>query len=105
MIAKLLYIGTPDPTVQPVIQPLDDQRCIITSIRLANGSNKNGTYEIHHVNLGGTVTGASNALAFNVALNAKTVQEFLVHPIVIGEGEALWISGDSVTFAIYGILL
>ena len=105
MIPKLLYIGNPGLTVQPVVQPLEGQRVVITSIRLSVPGNKNGTYEIHHVNRGQTATSTSNTLAYNVALTAKAAVEFLTHPIVINEGEGLWISSDEVVFAIYGILL
>lgn len=104
MTPKLMYIGIPVAT-DPVVQPLEGQRAVITSIRLCAASGKNGTYEIHHVPSGYTATGPDNALAYNTILNDKVTQEFLTHPMVVGEGESLWIRGDGVTFAIYGILL
>lgn len=105
MIPKLLYIGIPTTTVQPVVQPLEGQRAVITSIRLSAYDNKAGTFEIHHVRNGETVTASANSLAFNVPMNAKTAMEFLTHPIVVGEGEGLWISGEAICFAVYGIVL
>lgn len=81
------------------------QHAVITSIRISNTQNKNATYEIHHTRMGETAATTSNALAFNVEEKAKGASEFLTHPIPISPGEALWISGDGVTFAVYGIML
>jgi len=105
MNATLLYIGTPNSRLEPVIQMENGSKAVITSIRICAPQNKNGIYEIHHVAKGGTAATTANALAFNVTLAQKTAAEFLVHPLPISPGESLWISGDGVTFAVYGILL
>lgn len=105
MNAKLLYIGVPTTHVSPVLQVSNGGKAIITSIRVSAPTNNNGTYEIHHLPLGGTTADTTNTLAYNVACNSKTVQEFIVHPLPLSPGESLWISGDKVVVAVYGILL
>lgn len=106
MNAKLLYIGNPSTAApEPVIQVTNGGKAVITSIRIANPTSGNGSYEIHHLSRGETAATSTNAIAFNVAMNAKTVQEFLVHPLPVSPGEAIWVSGDDVVFAVYGIEL
>lgn len=105
MQSKLLYIGIPTAFPAPVVQMTNGQKAIITSIRISNTQNKNATYEIHHTRMGETAATASNALAFNVIQAQKTAAEFLTHPIPVNPGEALWLSGDGITFAVYGITL
>jgi hypothetical protein len=46
-----------------------------------------------------------NAIAYNVALTSKSAIEFLTHPLPLSPGESLWVSGDDVTMAVYGIVL
>lgn len=104
MQARLLYIGNPSTSApEPVIQVTNGGKAVITSIRIANPTSSNGSYEIHHLAKGETATSTTNAIAYNVAMNSKTVQEFLTHPLPISPGEALWVSGDDVVFAVYGI--
>jgi hypothetical protein len=105
MQAKLLFIGIPNPVAAPVIQMTNGEKAIITSIRISNTQTNNRVYEIHHSRNGETAATASNAIAFNVTQNSKTVSEFLVHPIPISPGEALWLSSSGVTIAVYGITL
>lgn len=88
-----------------MIQVTNGGKAVITSIRIANPTSGNGSYEIHHLSRGETAATSTNAIAFNVAMNAKTVQEFLVHPLPVSPGEAIWVSGDDVVFAVYGIEL
>lgn len=104
MTPRLLYIGNPSTSApEPVIQVTNGGKAVITSIRIANPTSSNGSYEIHHLAKGETAATTANAIAFNVAMNSKTVQEFLTHPLPISPGEALWVSGDDVVFAVYGI--
>jgi hypothetical protein len=104
MQGKLIYIGNPSTAApEPVIQVTNGGKAVITSIRIANPTSSNGSYEIHHLTRGETAATTVNAIAFNVAMNSKTVQEFLVHPLPLSPGEALWVSGDDVVFAVYGV--
>lgn len=105
MNAQLLYIGSPTSAVQPIIQVTNGHKVVITSIRICTPTNSNGTYEIHHLRYGDTAVTTANALAFNVAITSKQSLEFLTHPLPLSPGEALWVSGSSVTFAVYGIIL
>lgn len=106
MNAKLLYIGNPSTSApEPVIQVTNGGKAIITSIRIAAPTNNNGTYEIHHLRNGETAASTANSLAFNVAITSKHVSEFLTHPLPVSPGEALWVSGDKVCVAVYGITL
>lgn len=103
MEGKLLYIGIPTTTLSPIVQVTNGAKVIVTSIRIANSQTNNRTYEIHHVARGETAAVAANAIAFNVQATSKSVSEFLVHPLPISPGESLWIAGDGITFAIYGV--
>lgn len=103
MQAKLLYIGNPTSAVAPVLQINNGGKAIITSIRICAPTNNNGTYEIHHLHNGETATSTANSLAYNVSINAKNATEFLTHPLPLSPGEALWVSGDKVVVAVYGV--
>ena len=103
MQGKLLYIGVPSTAVEPVIQVTNGSKAIITSIRIAAPAAKNGSYEIHHVPAGGTATSTTNSIAYNVPVTSKEVHEFLTHPLPVSAGESIWISGDSVVLAFYGV--
>jgi len=105
MQSKLLYIGSPTTAVEPIIQVTNGGKAIITSIRICAPTNANGSYEIHHLRYGQTAATTANALAFNVAITSKQSVEFLTHPLPMSPGEALWVSGDDVTIAVYGIEL
>ena len=105
MQSKLLYIGQPTTAVEPILQITNGGKAIITSIRICAPTNNNGKYEIHHLRYGDTTVGTDNALAYNVQQNSKTASEFLTHPLPLSPGEALWVSGDDVTIAVYGIEL
>jgi hypothetical protein len=105
MNAQLLYIGSPTSAVEPVIQVTNGGKVVITSIRVCTPTSSNGSYEIHHLRYGDTTVTTENALAYNVALTSKSAIEFLTHPLPLSPGEALWVSGDDVTMAIYGIVL
>ncbi len=104
MEGRLLYIGNPSTSgAEPVLQITNGSKAIITSIRIAAPTNNNGTYEIHHLSRGETAATTANSIAYNVACNSKTVQEFLTHPLPLSPGEALWVSGDKVVVAVYGV--
>jgi len=104
MQGKLLYIGNPSTSgPQPVLQITNGGKAIITSIRIAAPTNNNGTYEIHHLSRGETAASTANSLAFNVAIASKHVAEFLTHPLPLSPGEALYVSGDKVVVAVYGV--
>jgi hypothetical protein len=105
MQSKLLYIGSPTTDVEPIIQITNGGKAIITSIRICAPTNNNGSYEIHHLRYGDTAVTTENALAYNVAITSKHVAEFLTHPLPLSPGESLWVSGDDVTIAVYGIEL
>ena len=106
MQGRLLYIGNPSTvTAEPVIQVTNGSKAVITSIRIAAPTNNNGTYEIHHLRNGETATSTANSIAYNVAITSKNVAEFLTHPLPVSPGEALWVSGDKVCVAVYGITL
>lgn len=104
MQARLLYIGNPSTSApEPVIQVTNGGKAVITSIRIAAPTNNNGTYEIYHLSRGETVATTTNSIAYNVAITSKNVTEFLTHPLPVSPGEALWVSGDKVVVAVYGI--
>lgn len=105
MNAKLLYIGYLPVNVEPVLQVMSGDKVIVTSIRVCAPANKNGTYEIHHVPLGQTATSTTNSIVYNAPLTTKQAAEVLTHPLPLSPGESLWVSGDGVTMAIYGIVL
>jgi hypothetical protein len=105
MNAQLLYIGSPTTAVEPIIQITNGGKVVITSIRVCTPTSNNGSYEIHHLRYGDTTVTTENALAYNVALTSKSAIEFLTHPLPLSPGESLWVSGDDVTMAVYGIVL
>ena len=106
MNAKLLYIGNPSTSApEPVLQITNGGKAIITSIRIAAPTNINGSFEIHHLSRGETAATTTNSIAYNVAISSKHVAEFLTHPLPLSPGEALWVSGDKVVIAVYGITL
>jgi hypothetical protein len=105
MNAKLLYLSEPIPTAEPAIQVNNGGKVIITSIRIANPSNKNGYYSIYHLWRSQTATATSNAIAYQIATTSKTASEFLTHPLPLSPGESLWLEGDATTIAIYGIVI
>lgn len=104
MQGRLLYIGTPTTAVdEPVIQVLDNQKAVITSIRVANPQSGSGYFDIHHLSKGETEATTTNSIAFNVSVASKNAMEFLVHPLPVSPGESLWISGDKCLVAVYGV--
>ena len=104
MDGRLLYIGNPqEDEPEPVIQVTDGQKAIITSIRVAAPTSSNGKYEIHHLTRGETSATTANAIAFNVPISSKDASEFLTHPLPLSPGEALWVSGEDVVIAVYGV--
>lgn len=104
MQARLLYIGNPSTSApEPVIQVTNGGKAVITSIRIAAPTNNNGSFEIHHLSRGETAATTANSIAYNVAITSKNVAEFLTHPLPVSPGEALWVSGDKVVVAVYGI--
>jgi len=105
MQSKLLYIGNPTTAVEPVFQVTNGGKAIITSIRICAPTNSNGSYEIHHLRYGDTSVTTANSLAYNVAITSKHATEFLTHPLPLSPGESLWVSGDDVAMAVYGIEL
>ena len=105
MQAKLLYLGSPTTTPAPAVQVNNGGKVILTSIRIAAPTNSNGSYELHHLWLGQTAASTSNTLAYNVSLTSKHATEFLTHPLPLSPGESLYVSGDKVTVAIYGIVI
>jgi hypothetical protein len=105
MQGRLLYINAPTATPTPVVQVLNGNQILVTSIRISTPTNSNGTYELHHVRNGETAATTTNTLAFNVALASKNAVEFLTHPLPLSPGEALWVSGSNVVMAIYGVVI
>ncbi len=105
MNAQLLYIASPTTTPSPAVQVNNGGKVILTSIRIAAPTNNNGSYELHHLWLGQTEASTSNTLAYNVSLTSKHATEFLTHPLPLSPGESLYVSGDKVTVAIYGIVI
>lgn len=105
MQGKLLYIGYLPTAVEPVIQVTNGSKAVITSIRVCAPANKNGTYEIHHVPNGGTSASTTNSIAFNAPITTKESAEFLTKPLAVSPGESIWVSGDGVTMAIYGVIM
>lgn len=105
MQGKLLYIGTPSTAVEPVIQVMNGDKVVITSIRLSAPTNNNGTFDMYHMNQGKTVISTTQALAFNLSVGSKTVAEFLTHPIPVSAGESIWVGASHVSVAIYGVTL
>lgn len=104
MDGRLIYIGNPQPLEpEPVIQINNGGKAIITSIRVAAPTNSNGTYEIHHLTRGETSATTANALAYNVQVNSKTAIEVLTHPLPVSPGEGIWVSGEHVVVAVYGV--
>lgn len=105
MNGRLLYIDAPGTTPAPVVQVLNGHQILLTSIRIAAPTNNNGSYELHHVRNGDTDATTTNSLAYNVALTSKHATEFLTHPLPLSPGEALWVSGDDVVVAVYGVVV
>jgi hypothetical protein len=103
MQGKLLYIGTPDTTPEPVIQISNGSKAIITSIRLCAPTNSNGSFDMYHLHLGETTINTNEAIAFNFPINSKTAVEFLTHPLPVSPGESIWVGADDVSVAIYGV--
>lgn len=103
MQSRLLYIGSPSTAVEPVLQVTNGGKAIITSIRVAAPTNHNGSFEIHHLSKGETAATTTNSIAYNVPCDSKRALEFLTHPLPLSPGEAMWVSGDDVTIAIYGV--
>ena len=104
MQSRLLYIGNPSTSApEPVIQVTNGSKAVITSIRVSAPTNNNGSYEIHHLSRGETAATTSNAIAYNVPISSKDASEFLTHPLPLSPGEALWVTGDDVVIAVYGV--
>ena len=106
MQGRLLYIGTPTTaTDEPVIQVLDGQKAIITSIRVANPQSGAGYYDIHHLSRGETAATTTNSIAYNVSVASKAATDFIVNPLPLSPGESLWVSGDKCVIAVYGVVM
>jgi hypothetical protein len=105
MQGQLLYIDAPSTTPAPAVQVINGHQVLLTSIRIATPTSSNGSYELHHVRHGQTAATTTNTLAYNVALTSKHAIEFLTHPLPLSPGEALWVSGDDVVIAVYGVVI
>ena len=105
MNARLLYIGTPGTAVEPVIQVTNGSKVILTSIRLAAPSNNNGNFDMYHLHMGETTINTNQAIAHDYSVSSKSATEFLTHPLPVSPGESIYIAGDDVSVAIYGITL
>jgi len=105
MNAQLLYIASPVTTPQPAVQVNNGGRVILTSIRVCAPTNNNGSVELHHLWRGQTAAATSNAIAYNLSVTSKAALEILTHPLPLSPGESLYVSGDNVTVAIYGIVI
>lgn len=105
MNGKLLYIGTPGTTPAPILQVTDEQKFVITSIRLAAPSNNNGKFGMYHLSLGEIAVDTAQCIAHDVQVNTKNAQEFLTHPLPVSPGESIYVSGQDLSVAVYGIEL
>ena len=103
MQGRLLYIGTPGTAVEPVIQVTNGDKAIITSIRLCAPTNNNGTFNLYHLDRGQVTINTNEALAYDFSVSSKGAFEFLTHPLPVSPGESLWVAGDDVAVAIYGV--
>ena len=105
MNGKALYIGTPTTTPTPVLQVTDDQKFVLTSIRLAAPTNNNAKFGMYHLTLGEIAVDTAQCIAHEVTVNAKNASEFLTHPLPVSPGESIYVSGEHLSVAIYGIEL
>ena len=105
MNGKALYIGTPSTTPTPVLQVTDEQKFVLTSIRLAAPTNNNGTFGMYHLTLGETSVNTAECIAHDLQVNSKSASEFLTHPMPVSPGESIYVSGEHLSVAIYGIEL
>ena len=103
MQTRLLYIGTPGTAVEPVIQVTNGDKAVITSIRLCAPTNNNGTFNLYHLDRGQVTINTNEALAYDFQVSSKSAVEFLTHPLPVSPGEALWVAGEHVAVAIYGV--
>jgi hypothetical protein len=103
MQGRLLYIGTPGTTPEPVIQISNGNKAIITSIRLSAPTNNNGTFRMYHLHLGETTINTNQALAFDFSISSKSASEFLTHPLPVSPGESIWVGASNAAIAIYGV--
>ena len=105
MNSRVLYIGTPSTTPSPVLQVTDEQKFVLTSIRLASPTNNNAKFGMYHLTQGETTVNTSECIAHDLQVNSKSVIEFLTHPLPVSPGESIYVSGEHLSVAIYGIEL
>lgn len=103
MTPRLLYIGTPATTPEPVVQVTNGNKVLLTSIRLSAPTNNNGSFDMYHLHLGETTINTNQAIAFNFPVTSKSAAEFLTHPLPVSPGESIWVGADDVAIAIYGV--
>ena len=103
MTPRLLYIGTPGTAVEPVIQVTNGDKAVITSIRLAAPTNNNAKFNMYHLHHGETAINTNQALAYEFQVSSKSASEFLTHPLPVSPGESIWVGGQHVAVAIYGV--
>lgn len=103
MQGRLLYSGTPGTAVEPVVQITNGSKAVLTSIRLAAPSNNNGKLRMYHLHHGETTINTNQALAYDFQVNSKSASEFLTHPLPVSPGESIWLGGEHISVAIYGV--
>ena len=103
MQGRLLYIGTPGTAVEPIIQVTNGDKAILTSIRLSAPTNNNATFRMYHLEKGETTINTNQALAYDFQVSSKSAVEFLTHPLPVSPGEAIWVAGNNLALAIYGV--
>lgn len=104
MQTKLMYLGAPGTTPAPVIQVPETGKAVLTSIRLSAPSNNNAKYNVYHLRHGSVAINTTEALAYEVQLNSKHATEFLTHPLPVSPGESIWVSGEHIAIAVYGVI-
>ena len=105
MNGRLLYIGTPGTAVEPVIQVIGGEKAVLTSIRLAAPTNNNGKFNIYHLAKGEVAINTNEAIAYDFPVSSKSASEFLTHPLPVSPGEAIWVAGEHISLAIYGVTM
>jgi hypothetical protein len=103
MQGKALYIGTPGTAVEPVIQITNGNKAVITSIRLAAPTNNNGKFSMYHLTRGEVSIDTNQCIAHEVTVNSKNATEFLTHSLPVSPGESIYVSGQHISVAIYGV--
>ena len=103
MTPRALYIGTPGTAVEPVIQVLNGDKVLFTSIRLAAPTNNNGKFSMYHLTRGEVSIDTNQCIAHEVTVNSKNATEFLTHPLPVSPGESIYVAGQDISVAIYGV--